>query len=448
MFPRPMPRLEPDPPPGNSAPRLPRGPSPVRAIRPRIALALLAALVCTAAPIHTAHGHGRSLSYSSWRMTDEGAQVRVRVSLLELSRLGIALPLRGPASPPSTSEPIGALLADHVRLLGPGGVCPPSAPPVLVADDDGWVQYRWSVRCDGSGARTIESDLLLDVAPSHLHFARLLQPEGAVVERVLVEGASRWPIASRAPGEEAAGDGGAASSIGDYIVLGIEHIVTGWDHLAFVFALILIARRGGEVVRLVTGFTVAHSLTLALAVLGLVQPVGHAVEAVIGFSVALVAAENAWLSSGRSRAIPIASLALLVAVGVAGIWAPAALPALTVAGLAVFTACHFALLGRAHDPAMWRVALAFAFGLVHGFGFAGVLADMSLPAERLAPALFGFNVGVELGQLAVVAVAWPLLRAVHRLARPSAARWVPDLASAGVCGIGLYWFVQRGLGLG
>jgi len=394
-----------------------------------------------------ASAHGRSLSYSTWEQTASGARVRVRIALLELSRLGMPLPLRGPASPGSDVEPIGRLLSERVRLLDASGVCPPTALPTILEADEGWVQYRWQVECADSGVRTIESDLMLDVAPSHLHFARLLQAEGGVVERVLVEGATSWTIAGD-DGEGGAGKPVQASGVTDYVWLGIEHILTGWDHLAFVFALVLIASRGGEVVRLVTGFTLAHSLTLALAVLGFVQPVGHAVEAVIGFSVALVAAENTWLLSGRSRAIPWTSVALVLAVGVAGTFSPASLPWLTVGGLAVFTGCHFALLHRANDPALWRVALAFAFGLVHGFGFAGILVDMSLPTDRLAAALFGFNVGVEMGQLVVVALVWPALRLVQRLAGARYTHWVPELASAAICGLGLFWFVSRGLGLG
>jgi len=117
-------------------------------------------------------------------------------------------------------------------------------------------------------------------------------------------------------------------------------------------------------------------------------------------------------------------------------------------GLAVFSGCHFALLERSERPARVRGALAFAFGLVHGFGFAGLLGEMELPTARLAPALFGFNVGVELGQLAVVSLAWPLLRLLERTAEGRWYRLVVDLGSAAACGIGLFWFVSRTFGAG
>ncbi len=106
-----------------------------------------------------------------------------------------------------------------------------------------------------------------------------------------------------------------------YLVLGIEHIATGYDHIAFVLALLLLAASLREVAGLVTGFTIGHSLTLALAVLGVVRPEPAAIEALIGFSIALVAAENAWLLGGRPRAVPwllVAGLAALAAAAFAG----------------------------------------------------------------------------------------------------------------------------------
>jgi hypothetical protein len=109
----------------------------------------------------------------------------------------------------------------------------------------------------------------------------------------------------------------------------------------------------------------------------------------------------------------------------------------------LFTGCHFGLLARAERPARLRAAVAFVFGLVHGFGFAGVLAEMDLPNARLAPALFGFNLGVELGQLAAVALAWPVLVAIARASPLRVGPRVAEVGSAAICGLGLFWFVTR-----
>src|SRR6185369_16487378 len=154
---------------------------------------------------------------------------------------------------------------------------------------------------------------------------------------------------------------------------------------------------------------------------------------------ALVAFENAWLLAGRDRASAVVASALLV---MAAIAMPGAVGSVTLLGLVLFTACHLGLLAQSERPARLRALVAFAFGLIHGFAFAGVLAEMDLPRARLVPALVGFNVGVELGQLAIVAVAWTALLAVERIA-PGGRRRMAEIGSAAVCGLGFYWFVTR-----
>ena len=388
--------------------------------------------------------HARSLSYSSLEWTAEGARIRVRVPLLELSRLAIRLPL---ADANEDEDEVGRYLASHLRLETPAGVCAPRTAPARLRADEGWVAYGWEVHCaDASAARSLETGILLAEAPSHLHFVRVSLPAAAgparVLERVLSEAEPRWDIPN--PGATTETRSAPGASFSSYVALGIEHILTGWDHLAFVLALILLARSLGEVARLVTGFTLAHSLTLALAVLGLVHTDSRAVEAAIGFSVALLAAENAWLLAGQGPWIPVAfgaGLFGLVAMSLSGV---GSLSPLVCLGLALFSLCHFGLLSRSRDPALQRVALAFAFGLIHGFGFAGVLAELELPTARLAPALLGFNVGVEIGQLGVVALAWPLLLIAKR--DQPLGRSIAELGSAGICGLGLFWFVTRAFG--
>ena len=401
------------------------------------AAALLAfgAAIAGAVP---AVAHTRSVSYSSWKLDASGATVSVRIPLLELSRLAF-----DPDFDVGSGGPVAEYLATHLALRAGDTPCAATGTPTAAPAARGWAHFRWRVACEASGPRAVESAVLLDVAPSHLHFARVAGDGAGARERVLTEAEPGWTLDAA---REAGGSGGAGTTLAGYIALGTRHIASGFDHLAFVLALLLLAGSVREVAGLVTAFTIAHSVTLGLAVLGLVRPDGAAVEALIGYSIALVAAENAWLLGGRGIAVPAA-----VALGTAGLalfaaFGTGAVGPLVLGGLAVFAGCHFALLGRVARPARLRAAVAFVFGLVHGFGFAGVLAEMELPTGRLVPALFGFNLGVELGQLAVVALVWPALAAI---ARTSPRRWGPLVAEAGsaaICGLGLFWFLTRALG--
>jgi hypothetical protein len=386
----------------------------------RILAALGALLLCTGAGAHE-----RSTSSSSWELRGREALVGVRLTALDASRLPWG----------ASDEALGTYLVRRLGLLAGGEPCAVLDGPRALAAPAGRIAYEFRVSCPPAGPLALRSEILLDVAPSHLHFARVARDGGPAEERVLSDAERVWPLdASRAGGTSLAG----------YVALGLGHILTGYDHLAFLLALMLLGGSVRQVAGTVTGFTVAHSVTLGLATLGWVRPEAAPVEALIGLSIALVAAENVWLARRGSPALPGLVGATLFGLSVVAALGHGRLPALTLAGLGLFVLCHFALLGRVARPAALRWTVAFVFGLVHGFGFAAALVDAGLAPGRVAPALLGFNAGVELGQLAVVALVWPILRATTR-------RWrlaVIEIGSAAVAGLGVFWFVVRAYGPG
>jgi len=401
----------------------------------RCLLACLALLLAVLP--NPAKAHARSASYSSWMLHGREASITFRIPQLELTRLPWGI-----VQPPALRPELGAYLVHALRLEAGGTPCPVvDGPRALMAPRDRAV-LEWRVRCPPDGALAIVSGVLREPAPSHLHFVRLHTDAGGVRERVLSKSQASWllPVA----GESAQAP--LRQAIGRYVFLGIEHIATGYDHLVFLLGLLLLASRAQEVVTIVTGFTLAHSITLALAALGHLAPDPRAVNALIGVSIALVAAENAWLLAGRPRPLPwilVAVLGLMAALAAFG-WS--AIPALTCLGLALFVLCYFTLLERVDRPARLRFAIAFCFGLVHGFGFAGVLTSIQLPRIQLLPALLGFNLGVEIGQLGIVLLVWPLLAALARWRGGWTHRLVVEAGSGAVCALGVLWMVGRSLG--
>jgi hydrogenase/urease accessory protein HupE len=176
-------------------------------------------------------------------------------------------------------------------------------------------------------------------------------------------------------------------SAGEFILFGMEHIFTGYDHLLFLLGLLLVGSGLRNLIGVVTSFTVAHSVTLALATLGLVQPIGWIVEAAIALSIVYVGVENLLVKDIKRR---------------------------------------------------WL--LAFVFGLVHGFGFAGLLQEMDLESAGMLLSLLTFNLGVEIGQVLVVALAWPfLLQLAKSRYREQIIRYVSLLITT----FGLIWFFER-----
>jgi hypothetical protein len=195
-----------------------------------------------------------------------------------------------------------------------------------------------------------------------------------------------------------------------YTVLGVELILLGVDHLLFVLALLLLVRGIGRLVATVTAFTLAHSVTLGAATLGFVHVPSAPVEAVIALSILFLASE---LARRELAARPAGGVAASAA-------------------------------GDLTERFPWIVA--FAFGLLHGFGFAGALSEVGMPAQAVPLALLFFNVGVEIGQLAFIAAVFSLAWVVRQLplAAPS---WWKQAAAYGIGSVAAFWVVERTLAI-
>jgi hydrogenase/urease accessory protein HupE len=220
-----------------------------------------------------------------------------------------------------------------------------------------------------------------------------------VLVRVQLQDGRTWTTIARGsrPWVEIQVADGPLGVLHAYAAHGIEHILSGYDHLLFVLALMLIVQNTRQLLWTVTAFTLAHSLTLALATLGVLRVPGPPVEAAIALSIALLAAEILRMQRGE--------------------------PSLT---------------------ARWPWIVAFGFGLLHGFGFAGALTAVGLPSGDIPLALFAFNVGVELGQLAFIAAllgAVALARRAPRLSR--LARPARQLTAHAIGSLAAFWFFER-----
>jgi hypothetical protein len=280
-------------------------------------------------------------------------------------------------------------VAGTIQVSSDGAPCGLTASSTARAEEDGvLIDARWECPV-APGRLRIVLEFLDRLPPGHVHVALLRLP-GGMVQRTARAGAPVLDVQAQP---------GAWAGAGRFLRLGAEHIFQGADHIAFLIGVLLLGGSFRQLVGIVTAFTVAHSLTLALATLGWVVPPPRLVEPLIALSIVAVAVEN--LVALRE---PLSAERVRTAI--------------------------------AHR---WRVT--FAFGLVHGFGFAGALRALELPRALLAPSLLTFNLGVEVGQLVVVALAWPLLRWLRGIGRmwPVGMRW----ASLAIAGLGAYWLVDR-----
>jgi hypothetical protein len=306
----------------------------------------------------------------------------------------------------------------------------------------GYVRVELAFACEGV-PQAVRLGVLFDRVQGHTHFARLAD---TLTESLIREGSPDFRLA--APETPAAR---GSTGFGNYLRLGTAHILSGPDHIAFLLALLLAAARWRNVVIAVTGFTVGHSVTLTLAVTGLVQASPPRVEAFIGYTIALVAAETVALRDGYWRGLAVGAAAVAAVAGLAA-WVLADLSPRGLAaylGLAVFSGCYLALAGELDERtrrSTFLGAIAVLFGLIHGLGFAGFLLETGLPEDAVALPLVAFNIGVELGQLLLVAAALLAVVALRRLFRLRHTEPVQTLLAAVLCGLGLAWFAGRSLG--
>jgi hydrogenase/urease accessory protein HupE len=272
----------------------------------------------------------------------------------------------------------------HVGVLADGVACEPDQGKALPADTHVAVTLVWT--CHNDGALRYRLSLFRDVDPLAQHLVSL-NVEGTTQEFALDRNTPELALSNRAPSN--------FQVAGHFLAAGVEHIFLGYDHIAFLIAIILWSSRLWPVVKAVTAFTIAHSITLSLAALDVVRLPSMIVEPAIAASIVFVAVENFTTRETAKR---------------------------------------------------WRETLVF--GLLHGFGFASALQELGLPKGKLITALAAFNGGVEIGQVVIVAAAFTLLSAVDRWSiagapKPARSARLVHAVSFAIAVLGCYWFVTR-----
>jgi hydrogenase/urease accessory protein HupE len=350
----------------------------------RLAIALVAAL-CLARPAPTC-AHPAPFSFVDLRLQPNAIELTLVAHIYDVAH-DLGLQPQERLLQAATLTERGTAIVDLLRArlqvtadgrwLGAGDWTTPEPLPERQA-----IRLRARFSLERQPGRVELATVMFPYDPQHRTFLNVY--EGDALTQAIVD-------RDRARFEYFSGTRqGTLEVLQKFIPAGIHHILIGPDHLLFLVGLLLLGGSIRQLVFVVTAFTLAHSVTLSVAALGLLIPPPGAIEPAIALSVVYVGADNLLVGHGR-------------------------------------------------DTRAW---IAFAFGLIHGFGFANVLREMDLPARALGWTLFGFNLGVELGQLGVVAIVASALAWIRARSPVTGAR----LAVAGsivVIVVGAFWFVER-----
>src|SRR5690606_34963693 len=274
-------------------------------------------------------------------------------------------------------------LASRIAL-GDGGFARAEWGPFAVVDDNEALELEFRIPGSPEGALSIDTNLF-PADPNHQTFINVYE-DGDLRQQFILS-ATTDPV-TYYRGTTA----GALAVMATFVPSGVHHILIGPDHILFLVGLLLLGGGWRKLVMIVTAFTFGHSVTLSLAALDILNPPGWLIEPAIALSIVVVGVDNLFQRKEKGRDL--------------------------------------------------RVWVAFVFGLIHGFGFANVLREFGLPQEALGWSLFSFNVGVELGQLAIVLVVASALALVRRR-WPKTDKWIVIGGSAVVIAAGGYWFVER-----
>lgn len=336
-------------------------------------------------PGRPAHAHPVPFSYVDLRLQPNRIEGSVVAHIFDLGHdLNIepAERLLDPAVAAQQSAAIARLFAGRLTVAANGVVLTPHwSEATVVADRQSlkvFVRYGFAA---GLGTIAINTSMF-PYDPQHQTFLNIYE-DSALTQAILDHGRTSY--------EYFAGTRqGAFAVMRRFLPDGIRHILVAPDHLLFLVGLLLLGGTARQLVIIVTSFTVAHSITLSLAALNLVSPPARLIEPAIALSIVYVGADNLLIKDGR-------------------------------------------------DVRAW---IAFAFGFIHGFGYAGVLRAMDLPARALGWSLLSFNAGLEIGQLIVVGVVATAL-ATLRARSEAAGRQLAFAGSVVVIAAGAFWFIQR-----
>lgn len=348
-------------------------------LRSTILSVLAAALLSPAA-----FAHPLSVSYAHVGIEDRTVRLTVRVPMDDMDLLlrldqdidGTVTDSELQAARPAIAEYMGK----HLTLATNGPLPLPLEGVTRWADSENFPYVQTTFSADLPTRHSLWSlqvKVITDLYRDHRTVARIERPDFS--EDFLFQHGNTY-VARPAPAS-------FLETASAFIAFGIEHIFLGYDHIVFLFGLLLAGQGFRQLVAVVSSFTLAHSITLSVAALGLLAPVPWTIEAAIALSVAYVGIENLFIKDTRHR---------------------------------------------------WK--LTFVFGLIHGFGFANVLREMHLPSDAMVTGLFTFNLGVEIGQIIIVGLMWPLLRVLERQTyRPLVVR----VTSVAIAAVGLFWFFER-----
>ena len=385
------------------------------------------------------NAHYFSESFSKWNVVDNKVEANFSLLTLESTRIFQVENYQKIMFEENLSETdvFKIYLSQHLKVTSEGKNCSLVDEIKELNSQEGSLNLSLNFECPSNKEIKIINNALFNLVQSHIHIARIYIDNNLYTEKALFFNDQSIDL------NEEKENNSFSNSFYKFFSLGLDHILSGYDHLLFILGLLLLVTNLKRLLLVITGFTIGHSLTLSLSVINIIQVKSSLVEALIGYTIMLVGLEYLYKENNDHRVsiIFITTLSLLLLIF--GNLINPNFPYFLILGILLFSLGYFYLLKNLNSENNLLSIITIIFGLIHGFGFGGFLLGSKISSENIFSGLLGFNLGVEVGQIIFVLLILLIYKLLMTFKITKIIEVMKNLSFFAVVFFGFFFFIQR-----
>ena len=385
------------------------------------------------------NAHYFSESFSKWNVVDNKVEANFSLLTLESTRIFQVENYQKIMFEENLSETdvFKIYLSQHLKVTSEGKNCSLIDEIKELNSQEGSLNLSLNFECPSNKEIKIINNALFNLVQSHIHIARIYIDNNLYTEKALFFNDQSIDL------NEEKENNSFSNSFYKFFSLGLDHILSGYDHLLFILGLLLLVTNLKRLLLVITGFTIGHSLTLSLSVINIIQVKASLVEALIGYTIMFVGLEYLYKENNDHRVSMIFITTLSLLLLIFGNLINPNFPYFLILGILLFSLGYFYLLKNLNSENNLLSIITIIFGLIHGFGFGGFLLGSKISSENIFSGLLGFNLGVEVGQIIFVLLILLIYKLLMTLKITKIIEVMKNLSFFAVVFFGFFFFIQR-----
>ena len=385
------------------------------------------------------NAHYFSESFSKWNVVDNKVEANFSLLTLESTRIFQVENYQKIMFEENLSETdvFKIYLSQHLKVTSEGKNCSLVDEIKELNSQEGSLNLSLNFECPSNKEIKIINNALFNLVQSHIHIARIYIDNNLYTEKALFFNDQSIDL------NEEKENNSFSNSFYKFFTLGLDHILSGYDHLLFILGLLLLVTNLKRLLLVITGFTIGHSLTLSLSVINIIQVKSSLVEALIGYTIMFVGLEYLYKENNDHRVSMIFITTLSLLLLIFGNLINPNFPYFLILGILLFSLGYFYLLKNLNSENNLLSIITIIFGLIHGFGFGGFLLGSKISSENIFSGLLGFNLGVEVGQIIFVLLILLIYKLLMTLKITKIIEVMKNLSFFAVVFFGFFFFIQR-----